>query len=497
MNSRTESDLIASPMQSSMLMPVLRGDAVQPYVQQFRWTFLKEVDWQTLEKAWLTVFKRHDVFYHRFHLSRQGEITVTRSKNIQVSFSYEIWSRLSGEKQKKRLNEFLKQDLEAGFPSASEPLCRLKLIRLNAQLHELILTSHHALFDGRSRLILLQEFLAVYHAYREGNIAQLPVAPGFSDYLKWIQKKSWKKSKTFWNQKLADIQEATANEIGFGSKPPKSATGFTTFSGNFLDKKNTAKVHLWSEKNELSINVLVQAAWAIYLNRTSGEDEVIFAAPRACRKSVNSKAERTVGLFLNTVPVVTRFRKRETIHHYLNRIRENWFELRQHEHTPYRIIKNCSQMAPDKPLFTSMAGYESYELNQLINSNHSFRFSLNGFTDLPFVLQVKGGKTLGIEIIYDKSEFSASTIQQMLSIYRSIFLQLAGSGKQLVENIELLSKSDKKRILKFGTGKRPDCGTKPVHQVFEGEVEKSPSKIALRWKPFRSPTKISINKPIS
>ena len=57
------------------------------------------------------------------------------------------------------LKAFLKEDLQQGFSANGKALCRFHCIRMNATHYELIITSHHSLFDGRSRRILIQDFL--------------------------------------------------------------------------------------------------------------------------------------------------------------------------------------------------------------------------------------------------------------------------------------------------------------------------------------------------
>ena len=57
---------------------------------------------------------------------------------------------------------------------------------------------------------------------------------------------------------------------------------------------------------DLTVNSLVMGSWAILLHRYSGENDVVFGATRACRKSSMANADETIGLFINTVPVRVR-----------------------------------------------------------------------------------------------------------------------------------------------------------------------------------------------
>ena len=58
--------------------------------------------------------------------------------------------------------DILTQDRAERFDLASPPLLRCTLIRLAADQHRLVLTSHHILMDGWSMPILVQELLTLY-----------------------------------------------------------------------------------------------------------------------------------------------------------------------------------------------------------------------------------------------------------------------------------------------------------------------------------------------
>ncbi|MCZ6672801.1 MAG: amino acid adenylation domain-containing protein, partial [Verrucomicrobia bacterium] len=469
-------------MQSSMLMPAFRRDSFQPYVQQFRWTFKESIDWETFKTAWQRVFKRHDTFFHRFQFSGRGQLIAARGRKLQVRFEEKSWIRFSQSNQRSQLRKFLKEDFISGFHPETDVLCRLTLIRLGGDISELVWTSHHTLFDGRGRLILIREFLAVFESLNQGKRIQLPKAPLYETYQKWVQQQNWDQSKSFWKRKLKDVDDTTPLTFGLDSKPVKTDFVSPTHKSKYFDSAFSDSLHRWSAKSGFSLNTLVQATWGLLLSRTSGKQTVAFAAPRACRKSNIPEAENTVGLFVNTVPVVVRIDDRDTIKKFLTKIRKYWISLRNHENTPLTAIKEWSQIPPNKPMFSSLVGYEKYELNQLIKPGDGgrFQFSLRGYTDLPLVLQLHDGKKIRAEISYDKSQFSSQSIIQIIDSFETILGQLIGNGNRLINSIELLSNSDKQRILKLSTGKRPRLPMQPVHRIFEDLAQTHPDRIAIR-----------------
>jgi hypothetical protein len=93
-------------------------------------------------------------------------------------------------------------DLERG------PLFRAQLIRVHRNLHLLLLTTHHIVFDGWSRRILIQELSALYRAYCAGQPSPLPARKlQYADYAVWQRKQlqgaNLERQLSFWKTKLA------------------------------------------------------------------------------------------------------------------------------------------------------------------------------------------------------------------------------------------------------------------------------------------------------
>ena len=56
----------------------------------------------------------------------------------------------------------------------------------------------------------------------------------------------------------------------------------------------------------MTLNTLIQAAWAILLGRLTGRDDVVFGVTVAGRPPEIAGIERMVGLFINTLPLRVR-----------------------------------------------------------------------------------------------------------------------------------------------------------------------------------------------
>src|SRR6185295_17621787 len=73
-----------------------------------------------------------------------------------------------------------------------------------------------------------------------------------------------------------------------------------------IGAKLTSALRCVAKENGITLNTFVQGAWGLLLSRYSGEEEVVFGAVRACRRSTVPGAERIMGVCINTVPVRVR-----------------------------------------------------------------------------------------------------------------------------------------------------------------------------------------------
>ncbi len=88
----------------------------------------------------------------------------------------------------------------------------------------------------------------------------------------------------------------------------------------------------------------------------SGEEEVVFGAVRACRRSTVPGAKAMAGLFINTVPVRMRVVADIGLLPWLKELREQWIEVREFEHTPLVKIQEWARRLRRrevKPMFNS------------------------------------------------------------------------------------------------------------------------------------------------
>src|SRR5205807_4001805 len=76
--------------------------------------------------------------------------------------------------------------------------------------HQLVWSFHHAILDGWSVSLLLQEFFARYQALAQGSQPQLPAGRPYRDYIAWLQQQDQAEAEAFWRQQLVGLTAPTS-----------------------------------------------------------------------------------------------------------------------------------------------------------------------------------------------------------------------------------------------------------------------------------------------
>ncbi|MEK8146075.1 condensation domain-containing protein [Streptomyces sp. M10(2022)] len=119
----------------------------------------------------------------------------------------------------------------------------------------------------------------------------------------------------------------------------------------------TAQLKELARGRGLTMNTLVQGAWALLLSSLTGRDDVVFGTTVSGRPGEIRGIETMVGLFINTVPVRVRLDSSESLIDLLTRIQQEQTELLDHQ---YLSLADIQQTAGVGELFDTTTVFENY-----------------------------------------------------------------------------------------------------------------------------------------
>src|SRR6185369_16559393 len=260
------------------------------------------LDIPAFERAWRSLIARHPILRTAFFWEDLESPRQVAFREVELKMERASWLGLGAVEQGERLAGFLAADRSRGFEITTAPLLRLTLIELAEDVHQLVWTQHHLVTDGWSQGVVLGELLRTYDAFVAGHEPVLPPAPSFYDYLAWLKRQDLGASEAFWRQSLEGFSTPTflAAREGRVEEPDGTDEQRRDLA---LPAVVSDALRVMARRRRLTLNTLVQGAWALLLAQESGREDVVFGVTVAGRPADLPIVESIVGPFLDTLPL--------------------------------------------------------------------------------------------------------------------------------------------------------------------------------------------------
>jgi len=472
-----------SPLQEGMLFNSLYAPHSGVDVVQIVLELREDLDVSVFRQAWQRVVDHHAVLRTSFRWSGAERPRQDVHRQVELPYSCEDLTGFSGDEQERRWDDYLASDRRRGFVLTEAPLARVAVFGFSEASYRVVWTFHHALLDGRALTMVLKQVFDVYEGLLEGRRVALESQRPFRAYVDWLSDKDTSPSEAFWREELK----------GFGTPTPLVVDRpLTTETAPIplhrereirLSPELTARLRTWAGESGLTLNTVIQGAWAILLSRYSGEEDVVFGAPKTCRRSSVADADSIVGILINTIPLRLQVKGEALLLPWLQELRKKWIGLREHEHTPLVTIQACSDVPGGRPLFESIFGFENYQFESALRTEGGGweHRSVRGIeqTNFPLALLGFAGTELLLWLDYDPRRFEDVVIGRMLGHLATILESMAGRPDQRLSELPLLTADERQQILIEWNETPKKYPERTIHELFEDQVRRTPSAVAV------------------
>ena len=472
-----------SPLQQGLVFHSMLSPGSGVYAQQTHRTIRGNLDAAALRQAWQTLVERHPVLRTFFVLDQDPEPLQVVVREIGLPWHEEDWRGFPEPEQRSRLEAYLQQDRARGFDLAKEPPCRAALFHLEDDTWEFVWNNHHAAVDGWSTAILRHEALRLYQALHENRLPELaPVAP-YQKFIEWLQAQDPGPAEAYWQRTLD----------GFGTPTPlplDRAPGERTEGGDSvvhrrfeLSDTTTEKLRSLTKSRHLTLNTLLNGAWALLLNRYTGEKEVVYGATQSGRPPTLPGVERMVGLFINSIPVRVRISHELSTAEWLSELQLQLAELRQYDFSSLVEIKRWCGLRGDFPLFETLLVYENYPrlAEPILDAGPTFETPTHiDSSTYPLTVVVEEGDGLCVRFVSDPRRLSGPAVEQIAGHLVHLLDAIADHTDRPLGRIPVLGEAERQRLLVDWNRTRTSYPrSRRIQDLFEEQVERAPDSIAL------------------
>ena len=443
-----------------------------------------ELDMRALAATFLAIAARHESLRTRF--GSEDGVPYQVIEAAVPGLEHEDLSALPAAERSVALAGAVRALAAAPFDLQTGPLWRVRLFRLDAQEHAVLLAMHHIISDGWSMGVLIEEIGRFYGGYASGapvSVGRLPVQ--YADYAlwqrAWLQGAVLQRQRDYWHAALADAPAALELPLDHARPAQQSFRG--AHLPVVLPAELSAALQQLARREGATLFMVLLASYQLLLSRWSGQDDVVVGTPIANRTQAES--EGLVGFFVNTLALRARIDGRESFASFLGRVREGTLGAYAHQDLPFEQVVELLQPTRDlsrQPVFQAMFALqntprEALQLPGLRLSRLEGELSTAKFDVTLVLTETPAGLRGTLE--YATDLFGEATMQRLLGHYQLLLAALVADPQQAVGSLPLLSAAEREQVLRQWNATRPEIPDSTLVDLIEWQVDIADDTVAV------------------
>ena len=312
-----------TPLQEAML--AAESDVTSAYFNHLLLRVSANIE--ALKTAWTQMQQRHDILRTCFRPTNDKQFAYAQ---VVLDTASLPWSCVESTLGLDQAVEERKSDFEGRSPVDGKLPYSLTIFT-DSRIHEthLLLSIHHALYDGEGISQLLHEVQLVLAGQ------QLPEVVPFHRFIEYMVSASSDTSDKFWDRYISGISPSLLSVAENPTSTTQSASHqiHANLQGSLTSFKKQCK-----ELSVTPLNVL-HAAWARLLALHSNASDVCFGNVFSCRTIPLEGADRIVGPCFNTLPMRVKLSATSTNADVLKLSQKHNSEILPHQLSPLRRIQ--------------------------------------------------------------------------------------------------------------------------------------------------------------
>ncbi|MCP5046744.1 MAG: amino acid adenylation domain-containing protein, partial [bacterium] len=436
------------------------------------------IEKERFQNTFKRMIRRHESLRSSFHMVA-GEPVQIVSPVFLFAMEFHDLTGLQGavktREKERTFDEFVKP-----FNLTRPPLLRSGLVKMEEDIHFLMIDMHHIISDGVSMGIFVKEFLALY----TGEELPLPHLH-YKDYAEWKRKIK--------NKETHDpLPGSTAAQTGGDllnlpcdyPRPPLS-----TFAGSLkqfkLGEHETGALNSLALHLDVSLYVLLLAVFNVFLAKLSGQEDIAVGSPMAGRDHYD--LQELIGLFINTLVLRNAPAAQKTFSAFLKEVKANALDAFENQDIQYEQLMEViidSRDTGRNPLFDVMFVLQNMEIPKVefpglkvtreAGEQKASKFDLTIYVEEPEDFPI-------FKVEYNTRLFKEETILRFTRYFKTILSSILEDPGQKIADIDCIPRSEKEQLLVRFNQSAADCPKDTaIYRLFEEQAEKTPNAAVLR-----------------
>jgi len=350
-------------------------------------------------------------------------------------------------------------------------LCEINIVTLPKQ-YGLLIKLHHIIGDAWTLSLLGTQF----NKLMNGEEVE---AYSYADYVEsenaYIQSKRYEKDKVFFVEQFKKCDEVTYLS-------EKQSASLNACRKTFvIDKEQTSLINAYAQQKGTSAFMLFTAALATYMNRVKMNAEKFYIGTAVLNRS-GVKDNNTVGMFVNTAPMLMELDNAKSFAENLSAIEDTAFSVFRHQKYNYGDVLATirKEFGFTEKLYDVMISYQNATVT---GTDIETTWYHSGSQGESLQIHIDDRDNEGIfRIHYDylTDKFAENEIERLHQHICNLLFDAIDDDSKKIYELYILSTAEKQKILyEFNDTAVDYPRDKCVHQLFEEQAAKTPDKVAI------------------
>ena len=393
---------------------------------------------------------------------------------------------LTGGDAEPALEEFLYVEMNTPFDLRRGPLLRAAVLRLGDREHVLCLGMHHLVCDGWSVGRLFAELAEVYAATLRGTEPTLPPLPvQYPDFAVWERERLTGPEiggmVEYWKRTLDGM---VATEVPTDRPRPPVRTAAGAVHVFTVPSWLSGRVREFARASGATPFMVLAAATKLLLSRYTGEQDVAVGTVTSGRG--RPELENLAGLFINTVVLRSCVDEATTFAEFVGDVRSNLLAAFDNDEVPFQrlvevlrperdpsrpplvqVMVNLQRLAEGLP---HLPGLEVTEVKPPITVS-KLDLTFDFFDD---------DDAFSCYLEYSTDLYDRPTVELLAEHFLMVLDGLMTSPAVPMSTVDMLTAGELQAFRSGWQGPRNPAGpARPVHEVFDEQVRRTPDAIAV------------------
>ncbi len=443
-----------TPVQQSMLAHALGGGDTAALTEQLSCTIEGPLNVEQFERAWQTTIDRHNVLRTCFVWDGLKEPLQVVRGEVKLPCRVDDLRALPPQEQQMRFDGMRQAERHNGFDLTQAPLLRLQLLRMRDEQWKLLWTCHHLILDGLSVPMVLRDAMTAYASgCRTTDSDRSTTNQGrisFRNYVAWLNNRNDADSKAFWQKELANLPSYTRLPTARLQRP-FAVRQESQLVSRKLSSEVTQHLRDVAAKLTVSLNTVVQGAWALLLSRYTGNTDILFGVGISGRPDDLHGSNQMVGPMSGVVPMRVHAENDAECATWLQQLHATQNNLQQHQYAPLEDIAQWVGLPPGRRMFETLLVFENHaaSVHDPLRIGDISIGEIQGTASSGYSLTIVVVPAADIELraMFDPAIFDNVAIERMVDHLATLLHDLSENPHGRLDELRLLSKRQHDELL--------------------------------------------------